>query len=260
MARPTYPNAELLRAIARGRGVRLRSDNAVDPNVPGLSRHRLGLSLEGRRVALRASEEYVTLEVHGELDVGVCSLGRADRVFMTSAAEPPIELLGLGAFVRTPPSEATRRFLASPQLLAALERLALGPEESLHAYNNAIVAYLRPSPSVERVLDAADALRALVDAFEVPPREDPLDDLPSSFRPLIPLVRRWGIGDDELRGDRIEDASEEDLRELVGRVAPQLAKIEAYLDSFGDAPLSEAACALQALALCAVEARATLER
>lgn len=258
MARPTHPNADVLRAIARERGARVRSDNTIDPNVPGLSRHRLGLSLHGRRVALRASEEFVTLEVHGELDVGVCSLGRANRLFATRPAQPPIEVLGLAAFVASKPSDATRRFLASPQLRAALERLALGPGESLHAYNNAVVAYLRSSPPVERVLAAADALRVLVDEFEVPPPEDPLDDLPSSFRPLIPLARRWAIGDDELRGDRIEAASEEELRELVARVEPKLAKIEAYLDSFGDEPPSEAACTLQALALCAVEARARL--
>ena len=68
----------------------------------------------------------------------------------------------------------------------------------------------------------------------------------------------WSEPDDSTRAALIDDATSVTLTELVEAVAPETQEIDAFLNSFGDKPWSEAACALATLVECAAEARRRL--
>jgi hypothetical protein len=85
----------------------------------------------------------------------------------------------------------------------------------------------------------------------------PPDDVPHDLAALWPLVLRWAESDDARRGHLIEAAAEHDLHDLVDRVRPTFASINAYLDRTDDA---ERAVPFGDLAQAALEAEQVLDR
>ncbi len=57
--------------------------------------------------------------------------------------------------------------------------------------------------------------------------------VPPELRDLIPLAKKWGVGDDLIRGELVRRASPEERAELVARVAPREDQILDYIESFG---------------------------
>ena len=101
--------------------------------------------------------------------------------------------------------------------------------------------------------------------------------LPERFHDLVALMQKWCIADDSLRLEAMDNAAIEELKELIDRVEPRLHEIGAYCDSvrkslFGEersldkylavlkarrepASLEQVVTLLDALAVCAIEAR-----
>jgi hypothetical protein len=67
--------------------------------------------------------------------------------------------------------------------------------------------------------------------------------VPADLRDLVPLAQRWGIGDDEVRSNRVQKATEAERSELRAAFGPRQARITEWLDSFGQAPMPEEAAA-----------------
>jgi hypothetical protein len=92
-------------------------------------------------------------------------------------------------------------------------------------------------------------------ASELP--SDPPDDAPDALKAVWSLVLRWGLSDDEGRGDLTQTASDEELASLVEAVDPLFPTINGYLDATGDA---ERAVPYGDLAQAAMEACFELDR
>lgn len=73
--------------------------------------------------------------------------------------------------------------------------------------------------------------------------------IPADLRHLTPLAEKWGIGDDVIRGDCVGAASEAERRELRDALQEPYEEITAWLDSFGDRPLSDEAAAFMYMQL-----------
>jgi hypothetical protein len=71
--------------------------------------------------------------------------------------------------------------------------------------------------------------------------------VPEDLRDLVPLARKWGIGDDVERAKLIESASAEELQALQEAVSPKSARIAEWLDSFPQNALSNEAAAFMYL-------------
>lgn len=73
--------------------------------------------------------------------------------------------------------------------------------------------------------------------------------VPPHLRDLVPLAETWGIGDDIIRADFEDKASEAAKRELVGSLAGRVAEIQEWLDRqpAGAAEVSEEAAAFMCL-------------
>lgn len=263
----------LLRALAKAEKRPVRSVNVYDPDVcgdfdlnaalegaappPDRFRHEVRLSVAERRFAIRASDRYLAIDVRGDFAAGVFSINRPSMLIAfygeirksLAIGEHPV-------YTRRndPEPPALQRLGVREAILA----LRLEPDEIVNVYANGVSACLRPRPQ-QPIVDILQLLAKL--ANELPADESrppPLSELPSEFRPLIPLIRKWGIGDDADRTERLERASRRQLQNLVRRVTPLFESIDAYLDGFGD-NVSCAAAALGSLAQAAVEAKLILE-
>jgi hypothetical protein len=266
----------LLEQLANRHRRRLASCNIHDSNVctstldwqealdsrappPDRFRHELKLKHRGRPVTLRSNDQFVAIEVRGDFGIdAVFSINRRDRVMMTS---PRLSkrtkfrkwLLFVDGVVG-PPS-----ILEEVEVRCAIEALELDPHESLHVYRNGLTLYSRPT-SDQRLADLLGSAVAV--AERLPAAEKVVRSfaaLPSEFRSLVPMIRRWAVSDDAERMARMERASRGQLELLVRRLTPVFPAINKYLDSFGGTP-SEPAVALGTLAECATEAELLLRR
>lgn len=67
--------------------------------------------------------------------------------------------------------------------------------------------------------------------------------VPASLRLLVPLAEKWGIGDDIIRNDCVDQASDAEKRELHDAFYGPYERITEWLDGFGGRPLTEEALA-----------------
>ena len=65
--------------------------------------------------------------------------------------------------------------------------------------------------------------------------------VPEDLRDLIPMAEMWGIGDDVIRSDFEEKASEEEKERFKEALTGRTTRITEWLDSFGDELMSEEA-------------------
>jgi hypothetical protein len=73
-------------------------------------------------------------------------------------------------------------------------------------------------------------------------------NIPESLRLLIPLLKKWSIPDDSEREQLMDETSDRQKKNLVKKVSPYMAEINAFLDSFGDEAQSYEAMLLGNLA------------
>lgn len=65
--------------------------------------------------------------------------------------------------------------------------------------------------------------------------------VPEHLRDLIPMAEKWGIGDDIIRGDYVEKATEEDKQQFAARLKGRTFTVEVWVHSFESGQMSEAA-------------------
>ena len=73
-------------------------------------------------------------------------------------------------------------------------------------------------------------------------RLDPAQ-VPDQLRDLVPLAQRWGIGDDIIRDDLHEQASQEEIQSLRESLDGRTRAIDQWLDTFAEGQMSEEAAA-----------------
>ena len=66
-------------------------------------------------------------------------------------------------------------------------------------------------------------------------------NVPAEFRGLLPLAVTWGIGDDAIRGDVVEAATEADKRNLELALNGKLGAIDRWITSFPEVSMSREA-------------------
>ena len=87
-----------------------------------------------------------------------------------------------------------------------------------------------------------------------------LTRLPAELQGLAPAIRAWAVVDEEARDARLEGAETEELAGLWLNVSPQLAAINAYLESVIQGQESNEAILVAATAEAALEAAKVIER
>ena len=70
-----------------------------------------------------------------------------------------------------------------------------------------------------------------------------IDNVPDEFKILFPLAIKWGIGDDAIRGDVTDSATESDKKELVVALTGELDSIDRWIDSYPEGAMTDEAAA-----------------
>ncbi len=214
-------------------------------------------------VTLRSGLFRLKAEVRGVETPLLFSINKRHFAFLLEIPlDAPVGFRGLIAYRREmdDPGPAAQ-WLAAADNAALIDALDMARKEALLVCGNA-VGFLG---SVKRDRQQMiDTLFAIADRLPRPappddgvPRVDglPFDaaQLPIDLRPLADQVVWWSVGDDEARARRLNDASSDERRDLVRVVSPLLPRINDYLDSFGDAALSNEAVLVGNLAEAAAE-------
>jgi hypothetical protein len=265
----------LIQEIAKAIGGRVQTSNLFDANVsqrspviqesweliapPGeFFRHKVNITVRGRKVTLRANGAFVVAEVRSNLDVAPTSINRRDKIWCLSESSLRVPTIpSLPVFASTSDS-LLAHFLSSTPLAEALLALRLGDAESLHIYRNGVNVYLQPE-SAQELLSAVEAVCKLVE--QLPEYSEPHeadDSLPQDLTDLSPVIQEWAIPDDELRTEMLEQKTPEALRGFIATVESRAVLIEKCIGSL--ASESESAIALNTLLECAAEARLMLLR
>jgi len=129
-----------------------------------------------------------------------------------------------------------------------------GEGEEINVSQRLVRVYLQ-RPSMNRVVAI---IHAVIDLMPHDERAVPeFASLPDALRPLIPLLAKWAIDDDDERSRKLKRCTRSTRQKLVDAVVPLLPAIDNFLDSFGANPPEEA-CALGSLAQAALEAQSLL--
>jgi len=212
----------------------------------------------GRKIRIFGNRYFLHVSIVGSLSARQLSVNERNLIDSPSHEAGSV---ALGNAIRYPLftktgslSPAQRSLLENDELRSLLRELDLQTEERLIVSTDEISVYLK-KPTVERVSSLIDRLADLINRHEITQEELDLNVLPPQFHPLIPLIKKWAIADDLDRENFLEKFTKAVLKRFVAEAEPYLRPIDSYLDSFGDRPLSEQACALGRLAECAVDAK-----
>lgn len=106
--------------------------------------------------------------------------------------------------------------------------------------------------------DALDLMAGVADrlpGLQLPPGAFRVDGLlmdpervPDVLRPLVPLTKRWAIGDETKRAQKLAKAARRTKQHLRESVEPLLPEVNRYLESFGESPLTDEAILVMHLA------------
>ena len=219
--------------------------------------HQIRMPYRKRRIVVMASEEYISVSIEGSLNVGLCSINRANKI---SFVNSPTELTVAGdsrwpIFIErdTIPCMELQGFLDRQPLHAAASLLVGSSKESLHICRDSILAYSCIQSS-DTLQTGIELLCELV-APQTKISRAYLKSLPANLVPLIPFIQKWAEGDDGWREDKLQKSSKSEIQKLISSVNPFLNEIDGCLDFYDD----EAAHALGRLAECVAEARPYLD-
>jgi hypothetical protein len=155
--------------------------------------HQIHMTYRRRRAHIAASEEYISLQIEGRLDVGVCSINCVNRVLFVNvpttlrvSGDPrwPIFVPRAGQ-----QGEALSDFLDLPSVHSTVAAVINSQKDSLHILNGAICLYFQPD-SAEALQLAIESVSELVGVRARMTRTS-LRSLPKCFKPLITLIQEW---------------------------------------------------------------------
>jgi hypothetical protein len=130
------------------------------------------------------------------------------------------------------------------------EKLGLSKDESIFVYGNQISIAVTPIRNFKSILEEfIDLIENNPSIFIKNTKENIFKkNIPENLRPLVPLLKKWCILDDNEREQLVEETSQKQKQKLVKTVWPYMVEINSFLDSFGDEPLSHEAILMGNLA------------
>jgi len=149
-----------------------------------------------------------------------------------------------------PPSNELLDWLKDESHFDLIDAFSFSNRESLQVYTTGITLIAESIENIDSLLaktvSLVNALPFSVDAHD-------FSKLPSEFKSLLPLMKKWGLCDDLERAEKLKRTSRLTKKRLVNLVAPHMSQINNYLSSFGNAALSDDAIFLGRLAETASE-------
>ena len=244
----------ILHELAKSLGGRVRKKVVHLYGGTTLTR-QLRTLYRGHKIELLANEELILADVeagYGRFELfminGRSPYGKPAHTINASSAKHVI--FTLDGNLSGPQSE----LCASGVLARFLDVVDPHEGEEINVSQRLVRVYLQ-RPNLNRVMATIHAVIDLMPHDERAPAE--FATFPDALRPLVPLLAKWAIDDDDERSRKLKRCAQSTRQKLVDAVVPLLAAIDDFLDSFGANPPEEA-CALGSLAQAAIEAQSLL--
>lgn len=246
-----------MHAMAATLGVRVTKAK-VELDDGRILTHRVRAFYRGHQIELLADHELMLVDI--EADYGQFTLFYinprkrhslwGEPIFTMRVAD--VEYQGFNYPGELTPEQSS--LIESGTLSRLLEAINPQGGEQINISQRLVRVYLR-SPNTERVN------AVILSVIDVMPHEraskERYAELPVALRPLIPLIQKWGIADDEERWQKIKRCHQSTRQKLVSAVIPIIPAVNQYLDSSGINPPPEA-CELGDLVQAALEAQRLL--
>jgi hypothetical protein len=222
----------------------------------------LRATYRGHKIELIANEEMILADV--EARFGRFELLKFnERQWKYRYGKPAAVVIARGVehWMYTPGgilSASQAKLLESGVLSRLLELIEPREREEVNVSQRLVRVHLR-NPTSERVMAVIHAVIDLMPHESHGEMAGDFDGLPDSLQPLVPLLAKWAIDDDEERTRKLKRCAASTRQKLVDAVISSLPDIDAFLDSFGENPPEEA-CSLGSLAQAALEAQAIIKR
>ncbi len=135
-----------------------------------------------------------------------------------------------------------------------LKSVNLDFNEGLTVYRNSLQLTLKQGRQMLPEIEGLKKIKALVE-LNFPDEIEKIDftDLPTDFRYILKKFGTLAISDDFEREEKIQTLTKKQRTDFIETLKPKLEDINAFLDTFSDKPLSEAAIRLQSLAQLLIE-------
>ncbi|MBL8216047.1 MAG: hypothetical protein JNK87_35325 [Bryobacterales bacterium] len=144
------------------------------------------------------------------------------------------------------------RLLESGAIEQIFESFHLRDTDEFDVSQNLVRTWM-DAPTPQRVMAFINAVADFMPHLS----RDPIrktDGVPAALLPLVPLLDRWAISDDEERSRKLAKCAPSTRERLVRKVVPLLPVIDEFLASFGNHP-PEQVCEWGDLAQAAIEAQ-----
>lgn len=128
-----------------------------------------------------------------------------------------------------------------------IQLLNFATTEGIFVYGNAIQLVLNKTRSL---IDEINILSSIKSKLEHEWEDQKLDfsRVPISLQGLVPFLHRWSISDDVERDQAINQASKEEIEQLIKYVNPKMKEINEYLDGFNSKVMPDEAVLIGDLA------------
>jgi hypothetical protein len=213
------------------------------------------------RIRTFANSTYLELGIIGDFSAEPFAINRPERngSAMRPAGSHVVGSAKYPIFTKDGKLSATQiELLETPESVNLIRSSNLQEREMIFVRNGTVGIYL-VQPALVHAKNLIDRALDLAERLPVESGDRDLEKLPKPFHPLIPLIKKWAIGDDLERDEALADSSKQTLAAVVEEVEPYLTMIDSYLDSFKGQPPPQEATDLGRLAEFAVEARQHLE-
>jgi hypothetical protein len=135
-----------------------------------------------------------------------------------------------------------------------LKSLDFDFNEGLTVYRNALQLTLKQDRQLLPEIEIFKKIKSLIEQ-NFPDETDEIDfsDLPTELRQILMKFGAFAISDDFERDEKIQTLTKKQRTDFVETLEPKLEKINSFLDTFSDKPLTEGAIRLQSLAELLIE-------
>lgn len=260
--RPEHPNANddsfaVMRAMAAMLGVGVTKAKTMLDDGRILT-HRVRAFHRGHQIELLADQELMLIDIeahYGQFTLFYINPRKrhyhwGEPIFTMHVAD--VEYQGFNYPGELTPEQSS--LIESGTLRRLLEAINPQDGEQINISQRLVRVYLR-TPTAERVN------AVICSVMDLMPHErtskERYAELPIALRPLIPLIPKWGIADDEERWQKIKRCRQSTREKLVSAVIPLIPAANQYLDSLGENPPIYA-CELGDVVQAALEAQRLL--
>jgi hypothetical protein len=130
-----------------------------------------------------------------------------------------------------------------------LKSLKFNKNEGLTVYGNLLQLTLSLDRHLIPEIEVCKKIKTLIE-LNFPDKVNDVDysDLPTDLKNILITFGSLAITDDFERNEKIQELTKKQRSDLVKSIEPKFEEINAFLDTFGDKPLTDGAIGLQCLA------------